>query len=377
MKTNSLIYAAGGTGLVGSALLSALKKAGYTNLISTYYHHKPKDTSINWHFCNLTDQQSVHKFFDQVKPEYVFLAAAKVGGIGANNRFRADFLHENLQIQNNIIQASYHTKVSKLLFLGSSCIYPRDCPQPIQEEHLLTDPLEYTNEPYAIAKIAGLKLCESFNLQYTTNYISVMPTNLYGPGDNFDLESSHVLPALIRKFHLAHLAEKGDLKAIERDQEIFGPMPEDLAHDLGLSSKQDPASISPVVRLWGTGSPRREFLYVEDLAEACLFLMQEIDFQDLVQLRNKDLDGTGVNSDEVRNTHINIGCGWDITIRELADLIQNIVGYNGQIIWDDSRPDGTPRKLLDTSRINQLDWKPKINLKKGIMQTYNWYIAQI
>lgn len=307
MELNSKIFIAGHNGLVGTAITKALLSKGYTNLLL-----KARSE------LDLTDTSKVENFFQKEKPEYVFLAAAKVGGIVANNTYRADFIYQNLTIQNNIIYSAYKNNVKKLLFLGSSCIYPKNSPQPMKEEYLLTDTLEYTNEPYAIAKIAGLKMCEAFNLQYGCNFVSVMPTNLYGENDNFDLNTSHVLPALIRKFYEAKIN----------------------------------GSTSVVV--WGSGKPRREFLHSSDMAEACIYVMENIDFNKLS------------NGNEIRNTHINIGYGSDVSIAELASLIKNIVGFDGEIIYDDSKPDGTYQKLLDTSKLNALGWKPKIKLEEGI-----------
>ena len=309
MNKSSKIYIAGHRGLVGSAIYSRLESHGFSHLVVR--------TSK---YLDLTRQSEVEDFFKQERPEYVFLAAAKVGGILANNTYPADFMYSNLMIQNNVIHASFTNNVKKLLFLGSSCIYPKLAPQPMKEEHLLTGELEPTNEPYALAKIAGLKMCQSYNRQYGTNYISVMPTNLYGPNDNFDLETSHVLPALIRKFHEA-----------------------------SLSTGQDP------VVLWGTGTPRREFLYIDDLADACVFLME-------------NYDGTEI---------VNIGVGEDISISEVAALINEVVGYRGEVVYDNSKPDGTPRKLLDVSRLNSLGWKAKTGLREGIAMTYEWYKSKV
>jgi GDP-L-fucose synthase len=304
MNKDSKIYVAGHTGLVGSAIYRKLKSEGYTNIITKT--HKELD---------LTNQAKTQEFFENEKPEYVFLAAAKVGGIQANNTYPADFAYVNLMIESNVIKASYDYGVKKLLLLGSSCIYPKLSSQPIKEEYLLTGPLEPTNEAYAIAKIAGLKMCQYFNRQYGTNFISVMPTNLYGPNDNFDLETSHVLPALIRKFHEAKINN------------------------------------SPYVEVWGTGTPKREFLHVDDLADAVIYLMNNYD----------------------ENEPINIGTGEDISINELAELIKEIVGYEGEIRFDTTKPDGTPRKLLDVSRLHSTGWKHKIDLREGIKQTYEWY----
>jgi len=328
MQKNSKIYIAGHRGLVGSAIVKSLKKKGYTNLI--YKTHKELD---------LMNQLAVEDFFQREKPEYVILAAAKVGGIVANNTYRADFIYENLQIQNNVIHQSYLNGVKKLLFLGSTCIYPKNCPQPMKEEYLLTSELEYTNEPYAIAKIAGIKMCESYNLQYGTNFISVMPTNLYGPNDNFDLETSHVLPALIRKIHEAKLNEEKE------------------------------------VEIWGSGKPRREFLYSEDMADACVFLMENIDFKDIVTARHSQLDWE--SNKEIRNTHINIGTGIDISIQELAETIKTVVGYKGKFYFNTSKPDGTMVKLTDPSKLNALGWKHTTGLEDGIKKMYKWYCARM
>jgi len=320
MKKDAKIYVAGHMGLVGSTICRKLQEEGYRNLLVRSRSE-----------LNLMRQSDVEMFFRTEKPEYVFLAAAKVGGILANNTYPAEFIYNNLTIQNNIIHSSWKTGVKRLLFLGSSCIYPRDCPQPMKEDYLLTGPLEATNEPYAIAKIAGIKTCQSFNRQYGTQYISVMPTNLFGPHDNFNLETSHVLPALIRKYHEAKV--RG-----ERTGE-----------------KQ-------IVEIWGTGTPRREFLYVKDLADACLFIMNLNDAQYEPIFR----DG--------QTPLINIGYGKDITIRELAQIIQEVVGFDGDIQFDRTKPDGTPQKLLDISKIRELGWKPQISLKEGIRKTYNWCV---
>ena len=304
MDLSSKIYVAGHRGLVGSAIVRVLQKQGFDNLVLRAHSE-----------LDLLDQKAVADFFQKEKPEYVFLAAAKVGGILANKTYPADFIYQNLQVQDNVIHNSYLHGVKKLLFLGSSCIYPRNCPQPIKEEYLLTGPLEPTNEPYAIAKIAGIKMCQSYNRQYGANFISVMPTNLYGPNDNFDLENSHVLPALIRKFHEAKINNQNE------------------------------------VAVWGTGTAKREFLHVDDLADTCVFLMQNY------------------NDSEI----INIGTGEDISIKDLAEIIKEITGFAGEIIWDTSKPDGTPRKLLDVSRLHNLGWKHKINLVEGLRTTYEWY----
>jgi GDP-L-fucose synthase len=305
MNKNSKIYVAGHNGMVGSAIVRKLKDLGYTNIVT-----KSKKE------LDLTNQFLVNQFFHFERPEYVFLAAAKVGGIKANDEFRADFIYQNLSIQTNIIKASYDCGVKKLLFLGSSCIYPKFCQQPIKEEYLLTGTLEPTNDAYAIAKIAGIKMCQDFNKQYGTNFISVMPTNLYGPGDNYDLNNSHVLPAMIRKFHEAKV--NGTEK----------------------------------VEIWGTGTPKREFLYVDDLADACLFLMNNY------------------NDSEI----VNIGTGQDVTIAELAIGISKIVGYDGEIYFNTEMPDGTPRKLLDVSKLKDLGWQYQTSLSDGIKKTYQDYV---
>lgn len=342
MELDSKIYIAGHRGLVGSAIHRRLKEQRYANIIGRT--HKELD---------LERQTPVESFFQEHKPEYVFLAAAKVGGIWANNSLPADFIYSNIMVQTNIIHSAYRTGVRKLLFLGSSCIYPKHCPQPMSEEYLLTGPLEPTNEPYAIAKIAGIKTCQSYNRQYGVNYISVMPTNLYGPNDNFDLETSHVLPALIRKFHLAKLAAKDDWEGIQEDEVHYGPIPKDFRTALGgLVTDQQSAIGNPQsVVLWGTGTPKREFLHVDDLADACVFLMNHYDESDI----------------------INIGCGEDISIAELALLVKDIVGYTGNIEYDTKKPDGTPLKRLDVGKLRRLGWKPKISLKEGIKKTYKWY----
>lgn len=308
MKKYAKVYIAGHNGLVGSAIHRRLETLGYANLV---YRSSTQ--------LDLRNQQAVDQFFAIEQPEYVFLSAAKVGGIMANNTNPADFIYDNLMIQANIIQCAFKYGVKKLLFLGSSCIYPKFAPQPMKEEYLLTGELEPTNEPYAVAKIAGIKMCQSYNLQYNTRFISVMPTNLYGPNDNFHLQNSHVIPALIRKFHEA---EVNNL---------------------------------PEVEVWGTGTPKREFLYVDDLADACIYLMRNYEGSEIV----------------------NIGVGEDISIKELAELIKSIIGYQGQIVWDKTKPDGTPRKLLDVSRLTSLGWKASIGLEDGIKETYNWFRSNL
>ncbi|MBU6431050.1 MAG: GDP-L-fucose synthase [Patescibacteria group bacterium] len=314
MKKNSKIYVAGHNGLVGSALVRLLKKKGYQNLIAKSRRE-----------LDLTDRQAAADFFKKEKPEYVFLAAAKVGGIMANKTYPAEFIYDNLQIQNNIVHQSYLSKVKKLLFLGSVCIYPKLCPTPVKEEYLLSGLLEPTNEPYAIAKIAGLKMCQSYNSQYKTDFIAVMPANLYGHNDNFDLNNSHVLPAMIRKFHEAKINEQ---------REII---------------------------LWGSGKPRREFLFIDDMAEACLFAMNEFD--------------PTAEQNEKGEIFFNIGAGSDIPIKDLAELVKETVGFKGKIKWDETKPDGAPKRLLDISKALNLGWKPKTELAKGVKMTYDWYVS--
>ena len=378
MKKNSKIYIAGHNGMVGSAIARNLTSLGYTNHVYTPY--PPFD---------LTNQQVVADFFTREKPEYVFLAAAKVGGIMSNNTYRAQFLYENLMIQNNIIHQSFKHGVKKLLFLGSSCIYPANCPQPIKEEYLLTGELEYTNEPYAVAKISGIKMCESYNIQYGTNFISVMPTNLYGPNDNYNLETSHVLPALIRKMHLGKCLENNDWESIRKDfnkypvEGVNGSASEsEILEKLGkygiqfsdvlqpATSNQQPVTIS----LWGTGSPYREFLYVDDLAEACVYVMNHVDFKDLKDNAPEPRAPHPMPFAGIKNTHINIGTGKDLTIKDLAILVKEKVGFNGELKWDSTKPDGTYRKLLDVSKINGLGWKEKISLENGLELIYANYI---
>jgi GDP-L-fucose synthase len=349
MNRNTRIYIAGHNGLVGSALLRKLRAEGFTQLITRTHDE-----------LDLTRQADVEAFFKDEQPDYVFVAAAKVGGIWANETYPADFIYRNLAIQTNVIHAAWKTEAKGLLFLGSSCIYPRQCPQPMKEDYLLTGPLEVTNEPYAVAKIAGIKMCQFYNRQYGTNFMSVMPTNLYGPNDNFDLETSHVLPALIRKIHLGKLAAEGNREAIEKNEARFGPIPDDLRTALCLAphtSRHTPCL--PQVILWGSGRPRREFLHVDDLADACLFLIENFSASDL-------------EARDFPNFLVNIGCGKDMTIRELAVLIKEIVGFEGEISFDRTKPDGTPQKLLDISAMTSLGWSPKISLRDGIRQTYEW-----
>jgi len=352
VKKESKIYVAGHRGLVGSAIVNNLKAKGYTNIIGKTHSE-----------VDLLDQQAVAAFFEIEKPEYVFLAAAKVGGIVANNTYRADFIYENLQIQNNIIHQSYKNGVKKLMFLGSTCIYPKNAPQPMPEDCLLTDTLEYTNEPYAIAKIAGIKMCESYNLQYGTNYISVMPTNLYGPNDNFDLEKSHVLPALIRKIHCAKLLNEGKHNEVVKDLGVnnIDEAKEYLAN-FGVDENK--------VEIWGSGKPMREFLWSEDMADACVFLMENRNFSDIIRNTQHVAHNT---SDEVRNTHINIGTGVDISIKELAETIKETIGFKGELYFNTDKPDGTMKKLTDVSKLHGLGWKHSVALQKGIKKMYTWY----
>ena len=355
MELNSKIYVAGHRGLVGSAIWRTLEAKGYTNLIGRTHAE-----------LDLTDAVAVRTFFEAERPEYVFLAAAHVGGIMANNTYRADFLLKNLAIQQHVIGEAYRTGVKKLLFLGSTCIYPKEAPQPMPEDCLLTSPLEYTNEPYAIAKIAGLKLCESFNLQYGTNFIACMPTNLYGPNDNFDLERSHVLPAMMRKLILADALLRGDWASIRAD---LTRLPISLIPNTELASEEELVEalahfgIYPDhVELWGSGTPMREFLWSEDMAEACVFLMEQINFDDL-----RPAEG------EVRNCHINIGTGTDVSIAELASRIKEVVGYHGEIRFDRSKPDGTMKKLTDPSKLHRLGWHHKVELDEGLQRMFRWY----
>lgn len=350
MDKNSKIYISGHKGLVGSAIHRYLVSQGYGNFVL-------RDSTQ----LDLRKQADVDAFFESEKPEYVFLAAAKVGGIYANNTYRADFIIDNLQIQNNVIYSSYKHNVKKLLFLGSSCIYPKNAPQPISEDSLLTSELEYTNEPYAIAKIAGIKLIESLNIQYGTNYLSVMPTNLYGQYDNFDFEKSHVMPALIRKTIICKMLEEDNYQAVadnlkvkfENEKQIL-----DLVSKFGITKTNGLVTLSA----WGSGKPYREFMHVDDMAEACVFVINNVNFKDLT----KDVD-------EIKNTHINLGTGLDVTIKELLYKIKEIVGFGGNIEFDATKPDGTARKLLDVSKINNLGWHNKIDLDAGLKQTINWY----
>ncbi|MDR0895056.1 MAG: GDP-L-fucose synthase [Prevotellaceae bacterium] len=352
---NAKIYIAGHRGLVGSAIWNNLQSKGYINLVGKSHAE-----------LDLMDGVAVRRFFDEEQPEYVFLAAAYVGGIMANNTYRADFIYRNLQIQQNVIGESFRHDVKKLLFLGSTCIYPRDAEQPLKETSLLTAPLEYTNEPYAIAKIAGLKMCESFNLQYGTNYIAVMPTNLYGPNDNFDLERSHVLPAMIRKTHLAHCLMNNRWNEIRQDlnrrpvEGVNGDFSNEaiklILYKYGITDGE--------LKLWGTGTPMREFLWSEEMADASVFVMETVDFKDTRQPGDK----------QIRNCHINIGTGKEISIRALAELIISVIGYQGTLTFDSSKPDGTMRKLTDPSKLHALGWHHHIDIAEGVKQLYQWYL---
>ncbi len=344
MNFSSRIFVAGHNGLVGSAIVKELKSAGFANLLLRSRAE-----------LNLLNAYEVDDFFTSERPDYVFLAAAKVGGIVANNTYRADFLIENLTIQNNVISSAHRSGVKKLLFLGSTCIYPKSAPQPLKEDALLTSELEYTNEPYAIAKIAGIKLCESYNIQYGTNFISVMPTNLYGPGDNFNFEKSHVLPALLRKIYLAKCIQNGDFESVLTDLKLSDKT-EALSYLSSIGVEEG------VVNIWGSGKPMREFMWSEDMANACIHIMQNVEFSDLI------------HSNEVRNTHINIGTGEEISIADLADVIAEIVGYKGEFHFDSSKPDGTMRKLTDVSKLHSLGFKHAVSLREGIGRVYNWYL---
>jgi len=356
MEKKSKIYVAGHRGLVGSAIVNNLTSKGYTNLI--FKTHAELD---------LTNQDKVKNFFETEKPEYVILAAAKVGGIVANNTYRADFIYENLMIQNNVIHQSYLSGVKKLLFLGSTCIYPKNAPQPISENSLLTSELEYTNEPYAIAKIAGIKMCESYNLQYGTNFISVMPTNLYGPNDNFDLEKSHVLPALIRKFHLGKCLENDNWEAIKKDlnKNPIEGVDSESSKQIILSILSNYGIKKGDIEIWGSGNPMREFLWSEDMADACVFLIENSDFKDIFKDSCK----------QIKNTHINIGTGVDVSIKELADKIKNEIQYKGNFNFNSSKPEGALKKLTDVSKLNTLGWKHKVSLEKGVKKMYDWYLS--
>ena len=373
LDKNSKIYVAGHHGLVGSAIWNNLKQRGFTNLVGR--SHKELD---------LLDPIAVKKFFDEEQPDAVVLAAAHVGGIMANLQYRADFIYQNLQIQQNVIGESWKHGVKKLLFLGSTCIYPREAPQPMPEDCLLTSPLEYTNEPYAIAKIAGLKMCESFNLQYGTNYIAVMPTNLYGPNDNFHLENSHVLPAMIRKIHLAKCLNEGNWESVRKD---IGLRPVTMKVKATGEVKRVDASSSEAdilevlahygiapeaVTLWGTGSPMREFLWSEEMADASVHVLLNVDFKDTY---HENYNADHIN--EIRNCHINVGTGKEISIKEVAELIMKEIGFKGKLRWDASKPDGTLKKLTDPTKLHELGWHHKIEIDEGVHRLYQWYLQGI
>jgi len=362
LDRNSKVYVAGHLGLVGSAIAAALKRKGYTNIIGRSFEE-----------LDLRRQEDTEAFFAAEKPEAVILCAAKVGGIMANNTLRAEFIYENLMIAANVIHAAYLNGVKKLVFLGSSCIYPRDCPQPMKEEHLLTSPLEYTNEPYAIAKIAGLKMCEAYNLRYGTDFIAVMPTNLYGPNDNFNLTGGHVMPSLMRRIHLGKLMDSGDIAGIRADlarrpvDGMNGSEPEAeivaLLEKQGIHKKGSQTTVS----VWGTGKPFREFMYSGDMADATVFIMEKISFRDLFP----------AGTTEVRNTHINIGTGEEITIKNLSLLLKETTGFRGELVFDTSKPDGTPRKFLDSSKLHSLGFKHATSLREGAAKMYQWYLDNL
>ena len=387
LDKDSKIYVAGHKGLVGSAIWNNLKKRGYNNLVGRT--HKELD---------LTDQYQVKAFFDEEKPDAVVLAAAFVGGIMANSLYRADFMMMNMKIQCNVISEAYAHRVKKLLFLGSTCIYPKNAPQPMKEDCLLTSELEYTNEEYALAKISGLKMCESYNLQYGTNYIAVMPTNLYGPNDNFHLENSHVMPAMMRKIYLAKLIHDDDWKAITVDMNkrpvegVTGASP----HDEILKVLAKYGIENNKVTLWGTGSPLREFLWSEDMADASVHVLLNVDFSDIIGIEKYSSVHYGASVDgavdrnhsagrggaipslgEIRNCHINVGTGKELTIRELSELVVKSVGFQGEVFFDASKPDGTMRKLIDVSKLHSLGWTHKVEIEDGVQKLFEWYKASL
>lgn len=381
MEKSSKIYVAGHKGLVGSAILKCLKKKGYDNFVLRTFSE-----------LDLIDQSAVDAFFEKEKPEYVFIAAALVGGIHANNTLRADFIYQNIMVQSNLIHASWKNNVKKLLFLGSSCIYPKNAPQPLMEDYLLTSPLEYTNEPYAIAKIAGMKMCESFNIQYKTNFISVMPTNLYGTGDNYHLEKSHVLPALLRKIYLGKcledenwtairndlkkypiedLSEESDMLDIIKSLKKYGVnVEESIVSDKNKDSDVNDLSIKKVsVNVWGTGTPLREFMYSLDMAAACVFIMENVDINDIISLNQH-----GGNAPDYHSPHfLNIGTGEEISIKDLALKIKKLAGFRGEIVFDSSKPDGTMRKTIDIRILKELGYRHEYNLTDGLTETYKQY----
>lgn len=354
LDKNTKIFVAGHHGLVGSAIWNNLKQRGYNNLVGRT--HKELD---------LLDPVAVKRFFDEERPEAVVLAAAHVGGIMANLNYRADFIYQNLQIQQNVIGESFKHNVKKLLFLGSTCIYPKMAQQPMKENALLTSELEYTNEPYAIAKIAGLKMCESFSLQYGCNYIAVMPTNLYGPNDNFHLENSHVLPAMLRKIYLAKCLNENNWEAVRKDlnlRPVEGVCGQNTNEE--ILNILDKFGITPqAVTLWGTGSPMREFLWSEEMADASVYVLLNVDFKDTYSPNDK----------EIRNCHINVGTGKEISIRDVTEKVMHEIGFKGQLLWDATKPDGTPRKLTDVTKLHNLGWHHKIEIDEGIHKLYEWY----
>ena len=395
LEKDSKIFVAGHHGLVGSAIWNNLKNRGYKNLIGRSHAE-----------LDLTNQLAVKQFFDTEQPDAVILAASFVGGIMANSLYRADFIMQNMKMQCNVIEQSYLHKVKKLLFLGSTCIYPKNAPQPMKEDALLTSPLEYTNEEYAIAKIAGLKMCESYNLQYGTNYIAVMPTNLYGPNDNFHLENSHVLPAMMRKVYLAKLIHDNNWEAIriDMDKRPINPTSK-LAAQIGEGNVDGKESKERILQalafygiednkvlLWGDGSPLREFLWSEDMADASVYLLLNVDFKDIIGIDKYSSVFYGVKTDgevnrnnsegrggaipslgEIRNCHINIGTGKELTIKSLAELVVKTVGFEGELCWDTTKPNGTPRKLIDVSKLHRLGWQHKIEIEEGVEKLYEWY----
>ena len=399
LDKNSKIFVAGHRGLVGSAIWNNLESRGYHNLVGRTHRE-----------LDLTDQQAVKRFFDEEQPDAVVLAAAFVGGIMANSLYRADFIMQNMKMQCNVIEQAYKHHVKKLLFLGSTCIYPKNAPQPMKEDALLTSPLEYTNEEYAIAKIAGLKMCESYNLQYGTNYIAVMPTNLYGPNDNFHLENSHVLPAMMRKVYLSKLIHDGDWDAIRVDmnkrpinppaklQAIIGEGNVDGGNDAEriLQALAFYGIEDNKVTLWGDGSPLREFLWSEDMADASVYVLLNVDFKDIIGIEKYSSVFYGVKADgevnrnnsegrggaipslgEIRNCHINVGTGKELTIRQLAEKVVATLGFEGQLCWDQDKPNGTPRKLIDVSKLHRLGWHHKVEIDEGVRKLYAWYQASL
>jgi len=368
MDRNSRVFIAGHRGMVGSAIYRCLQRRGYRSVITRSHDE-----------LDLTDQQAVRSFLSRQPLDHIVLAAAKVGGIHANHSYPAEFVYQNLAIEANVIHEAHQAGVQRLLFLGSSCIYPREALQPMKEEYLLSGPLEPTNKPYAIAKIAGIAICEAYNRQYGRKYRCVMPTNLYGPNDNYDLENSHALPAMIRKFHLAKLAAEGDWSGIEADADRYGSIPEEIMEGLKGRARDDSTQkncIDPVVKLWGSGSPKREFLHVDDLASACVHLMEMPDVAYASALSGEnDRPSAPANGGDghLPVSHINIGTGEDHTIAELAEIVKNVVNFHGQVVWDGTKPDGTPRKLLDVTRLKGLGWEPTIPLAEGVRSTYEDY----